>query len=154
MSWSLQLRHGDFALSSASYGTVTSKAKLVQDLRCHILERMGTDPSHPGYGSLLDGGVTPEGEVVNGVIGENRSRLVETQVQADLLRIVREHQAKQLARAKQDKLTTGRPTQVPGEILYSLDGIDVYQELDVLFVTLRIRTATGEESTLDFNFVI
>lgn len=151
MSWSLKLENGDFAISGSRIGTVTGKEKLVQDLRNWILEHMGTDDLHPGYGSLLDGGVTPQGVVMPGVIGTDDLDLAEIEIRNEIQRIVADYQALQLARAKSDKLTLGRPTLIPSEVLLSLDGIDIEQDMDTLKVTLSISTATDDNFELQLT---
>jgi hypothetical protein len=69
MSWSLRIQNGDLMLDGTNLGRATGSAKLIQDLRCAILEKMGTDDLHPEYGSLLDGGRDESGDVQPGYIG-------------------------------------------------------------------------------------
>jgi hypothetical protein len=149
MSWSLELRNGDLTVEGASLGTCTGSQKLVQDLRCHILEHMGTDSMHPTFGSTLDGGTGSDGLYNPGVIGETDLELVTLEIESELTRIIKEHQNKQLARAKQDRLVYGKATLSPGEVLYSLAGISFVQNQDVLFVVVSITTASGEDIGLE-----
>src|SRR4051812_37950439 len=107
MSWSLQLRNGDLALGGANLGIVTGSQKLTQDLRCAILEKMGTDELHPWYGSLLDGGMDAEGVVSPGYIGETDWELGALNVQAEIRRIAKQYQDAQAARLENDRLTYG-----------------------------------------------
>lgn len=146
MSWSLQVRNGDLALSGASYGVVTGGNKLTQDLRCALLEHMGTDPSHPTFGSTIDGGMRSDGTYIPGVIGEGRSDLALIRIEAEIRRIVRDYQARQLERAKNDKLTYGKATLTGNEVLMNLVGISASQSLDTLNVKVQIQTARGTET--------
>jgi hypothetical protein len=148
MSWSLQLRNGDFTVGGASLGVVTHTNKLLQDIRCAILERMGTDNLHPTYGSLIEGGITPDGRVVQGVIGEVDLDLVLLEVESDLSRIIRQIQKIQLARAKADKMKYGRATLDAGEVVLDLTGIDFKQRQDHLVVTINLLTGSDEEISL------
>lgn len=151
MSWSLRLRNGDLALSGASYGTVTGEEKLVQDLRCALLERMGTDPSHPGFGSLIDGGRTPDGNYTPGVIGETRADLVLLAIESDIRRIAREHQARQLTRAKSDRLTYNKSTLGGREVLVNVTKIAASQVNDSLNVTVTLQTAGTNPVSVDIT---
>lgn len=143
MTWSLRIRNGDFVVDSAHLGTVTAQQKLLQDFRCAILEQMGTDNLHPNFGSLIDGGVNPEGEFVTGVIGEVNLDEVTLTIETEVARIARYMQRAQLARAKSDKLTYGRATLVPQEVLLSLNGIEFEQREDILGVTIFLTAANN-----------
>jgi hypothetical protein len=145
MTWSLRINNGDFVVTSAHLGTVTAQQKLLQDFRCAILEQMGTDNLHPDYGSLIDGGINSSGEVVSGVIGNINIDEVTMIVESEISRIARYIQRAQLARAKSDKLTYGRATLVPQEVLLSLNGITFEQREDLLNVTIFL-TAANDES--------
>lgn len=145
MTWSLQITNGDFTVDAAHLGTVTAQAKLLQDFRCAILENMGTDNLHPEYGSLIDGGINPEGQIVEGVIGRTDPHEVAMLIESEVSRIARYMQRAQLARAKADKMTYGRATLVPQEVLLSLNGINFFQQEDLLRVTIHL-TAANDRS--------
>jgi hypothetical protein len=148
MSWSLQLRAGDLATGGASFGIVSDQAKLVQDLRCAILERMGTDPDHPWFGSLIDGGR------LNGV--EQESLIATTDwnvavlaVESEIRRIVDQYQKAQIVRSEQDRISYGKPTLTPGELLMGVSGIEFFQAQDNLLC--RIALTTGADSVIPIN---
>lgn len=149
MSWSLQITHGDFRVESAHLGTVTAQAKLVQDFRCAILEQMGTDNLHPDFGSLIDGGTTPEGVTPNGVIGETDLNLVALVIETEINRIARYMQRAQLSRAKSDKMTYGKATLVPQEVLLQLNGIDMTQTEDKIKVVVHLISASNANFDID-----
>lgn len=144
MTWSLRIRNGDFVVDSARLETVTAQQKLLQDFRCALLEQMGTDNLHPDYGSLIDGGITSDGRVVSGIIGETDIDEVTLIIQSEVARISRYMQRAQLARAKTDRLTYGRATMVPQEVLLSLNGLNFNQFEDELKVTISITAANNE----------
>lgn len=148
MSWSLKLTHGDLTLSGTQFGIVTDEAKLVQDLSCHLLERMGTDDLHPGFGSLIDGGTRPDGTEIPSVIGDPDVALVALEIEAEIRRVAREHQAKQLVRAKSDRFTYNKVTLTAGEVLLSIQNIVFTQIEDRLAVKIVLQTAHGQDVEL------
>jgi hypothetical protein len=149
MSWSLQLRNGDLALSGTNLGQVSGSEKLVQDLRGAILERMGTDDMHPWFGSLIDGGRNADGLVELGIIGETDIELAALNLQSEVRRIATQYQETQARRLENDRLTFGASTLDPSEILLSIQSIRVMQAQDRLLVTIEIQTGTGQTINLD-----
>jgi hypothetical protein len=145
----LQIQNGDFSLGGARLGTVSAQQKLVQDLSHWFLEKMGTDSLHPGYGSLLDGGTKPNGQVVDSPIGDDSIDFVASAVEDEIRRIVAEYQQRQLQRAKDDRLRYNKTTLTPGEIIASLDDVGMELIQDKLRVTLFVTTAEGRNVTLD-----
>lgn len=145
MSWSLALRNGDFTLGTASLGIVTHEAKMVQDLRAYILESMGTDNMHRGFGSLIQGGVEANGVQNPGVIGKPNDPFARTMVVSEIKRLVRDYQQSQLERARADQQEFGKPTLSTREVLLSLDDIFVDQTNDQMTLTLFITTAANRQ---------
>lgn len=148
MSWSLQLRGGDLVIGGASFGTVTGQQKLVQDLRCAILERMGTDEDHPWFGSLIDGGR------LNGV--EQESIIATTDwgvailaVEGEIRRIVDQYQKSQIVRNERDRTAYGKPTLTPGELLMGISNMQFYQAQDNLLC--RVTLITGADAEITVN---
>jgi hypothetical protein len=144
MSWSLQLRAGDLTVGGASFGTVTGSNKLVQDLRCAILERMGTDEDHPWYGSLIDGGRL-NGTEQESIIATDNWDVAVLQVEAEIRRIVDQYQRGQIARTEQDRTTYGKPTLTPAEVLMGISNMQFYQAQDNLLVKVTILTGADAE---------
>lgn len=154
MTWSLKLRNGDLALGTGRYASVSGSDKLVQDLRNHILERMGNDDMHPDFGSLIDGGITPEGRVKEGLIGGVNDEFTLLQIEVEIRRIIREHQARQLERAKDDRLVYGKATFNRGEVLIALSNVHVERTEDTLKLNLTLATADEAEEDLIFPISI
>lgn len=150
MTWSLRLRHGDLDLSSASLGTATDETKLVQDLRCFILERMGTDDLHLDYGSLLDGGIR-NGQYVEGVVGNPNNQFTSAAVQAEIRRIVGLYQTQQLDRARSDLALYGKATLTKGEVLLSVSTIDITHDHEYMTVTINLTTGRGTDLSLSLG---
>lgn len=149
MSWSFQIANGDLTLGNASYGTVTGEQKLVQDLRAYILEKMGTDDMHPTYGSTINGGRLADGTEVQGSIGIANNALALAEVESEIRRIASDYQARQLQRAKDDRITYGKVTLTKGEVLLGIGNIDVKQYADTLDLTITLNTGNNTEVELD-----
>jgi hypothetical protein len=149
MTWSLAIQNGDLALSGSDYTIVTGEDKLIQDLTCYILERLGTDPNHPDYGSILNGGVDGSGTVIPSMIGVNNNTIAQSRVQGELQRILLAYQNMQLARAKSDIALYGKTTFSRGEVLLSVDSFTMQSTLDTLSVIIGITTGNNTSVTLN-----
>jgi len=152
MTWSLALKNGDLSLSSSNgLDVVTNEEKLVQDLRCNLLEKMGNDDMHPDFGSLLNGGTMPNGTQHNGYIGERDDDTTILGIQSEVTRVVNNYQERTLSRAKIDKLSYGKATLTHGEVLYDLNDIIVQKSLDKVNVMINFTSAANNEQTLEIN---
>lgn len=144
MSWSLQLRNGDLALGGTSFAQTTGGNKLVQDLRCALLEHRGHDDMHISFGSLLDGGMDDFGVQQPSLIGTNDWNRIALRVEAEIRRIAQDHQQKQLERARQDRYTYGESTLSGNELLLQVTDIQMMQAQDALMVSVHLVTGTGQ----------
>src|SRR5688572_3726919 len=147
MSWSLQLRGGDLVIDGSSFGTVTHQNKLVQDLRCAILERMGTDEDHPWFGSLIDGGRL-NGVEQESLIATSDWDVAVLSVEAEIRRIVDQYQKQQIARTESDRTTYGKATLLPDEILMGISNLRFYQAQDNLLCQITLVTGADTEINL------
>lgn len=148
MTWSLRISNGDLVLDGTKFETVSGENKLFQDLRCYLLERMGTDPLHRTYGSLLDGGVLPSGKIVPSPIARTDWRAVTLEIESEIRRVAAEYQNRQLQRAKEDRLRYGRSTLAAGEILAEIGDIRFTQEQDTLRVQISVQAGNSRGTTL------
>jgi hypothetical protein len=148
MSWSLQLRNGDLVVGGASLGIVSDQSKLTQDLRCAILERMGTDPDHPWFGSLIDGGRL-NGVEQESLIATTDWNLAVLTIESEIRRIVDQYQKAQIVRTEQDRTLYGKPTLTPGEILMGISNIEFFQAQDNLLC--RVTLITGADREIPLN---
>lgn len=148
MSWSLQLRGGDLVIDGSSFGTVSHQNKLIQDLRCAILERMGTDEDHPWFGSLIDGGRL-NGKEQPSIIATDDWDVAVLAVESEIRRIVDQYQKQQIARSERDRSIYGKPTLVPGELLMNVGSIEFYQAQDNLLCRVSLVTGADAEMTLN-----
>jgi hypothetical protein len=146
MSYSLMIANGDLSFNGASLDTVDGSNKLVQDLACCVLEPMGTDPSHPEFGSLIEGGVDPSGNVSAGVIGSPNDAHAASIVVSEVRRICDAYQSQQQGRYSSDVQTYGKSTITASEMLISVEGITASQETDTLMINATLATGGGNMS--------
>jgi hypothetical protein len=140
MSWSLRVHNGDFVLGGGKLDVVTGPNKLVQDFRHYLLEHMGSDPLHPNYGSLIDGGMLSDGTVVDSPIGQTDWNMIALKLESEIRRIAAAYQNSQLQRAKNDRIYYGRSTLTANEILAAVSAIHFTQNADALIVEIVIET--------------
>lgn len=147
MTWSLALANGDLSFAGpGGYATVSGQQKLLQDLRNWLLEPRGTDPVNPDYGSTLDGGTLPDGTVVDPVIGELITAENLLTLESEVRRILQAYQQQQLDRITLEAgLYGGKNTFSAGEILQSVEAVNIQQVADMVFVQCVIQTADGDQ---------
>jgi hypothetical protein len=148
MSWSLELRNGDLALSGTHLGQVTGPRKLVQDLGCAILEPRGNDDMHPTFGSTIDGGQDENGNYVTGVLGSTDWAYANLLIHSEIQRIAGEYQRRQIARARDDRTRFGESMLSNGELLVQIENIEFVQAGDTLLVTIWLLTGNNKELNL------
>ena len=149
MTYSLHIKNGDLNLGGpGGFAIVTGSQKLVQDLKNWLLEPRGTDPSHPEYGSVIDGGILPDGSVISSSIGStiDDERLLE--IETELRRVLLAYQQQQLDRLQAESIQyNGKNTFSPGEILYSVQSVDVSRFGNTVIARITILTSAGQQIT-------
>lgn len=153
MTWSLKLQNGDLALGGNHLDIVDNEEKMIQDLRCQLLEKMGNDQMHPEYGSLLDGGETPDGIVYSSILADDDLQMAKLRIQSEILRVINDYQNRQLDRAKADKMLYGKQSLTPREIVASVNSINFVENLDRLTVNISLATSANQEQTIELNLV-
>lgn len=145
MSWSFHLLNGD--LNPAGPGglaQVTGSQKLIQDLRCALLEPIGTDLMNPSFGSSLDGGVDPStGASLPGFIGQQGTDFALLEIESEIRRVLAVYQSSQIDRMYADQQQTGQNSLSPGEVLQSVDSVVLQQADDRLVVSVMITAGDG-----------
>lgn len=154
MTWSLALKNGDLSVDGEghSLAVVREEAKLIQDLKAALLHKRGSTYTSPGYGSILEGGTTPDGVKHSGFIGRTINEMLVLEVEEEIRRVLMAHQQSQVSRARSDESTYGRITLGRGEILLSVGEIIVKQTDDVLSVNVYIQTGSGTITPIKFLF--
>lgn len=150
MSYSLRIDNGDLMIgSSRALEVVTGKQKLFQDLKLWILERIGTDPATPLYGSTLDGG-TIDGQEVPSFIGQLPTQYNLNMIKAEVLDLLHRYQEMQVAKMRQELVEfDGRHTLQGDEILHTIDSVEV-AAIDTL-VLVRVKCLTLNKNSLNIT---
>lgn len=147
MSWSLDISGGDLNLISQKNGmnTVTGARKAFQDIRSEILESMGNDPMHPEYGSLLDGGITPDGRLVESEFGNIIDSGTIYRVELELRRIIENYAKRQKEKLLSERQRLGgKHTFSANELVSSIESIETKQVYDTLLVRIRLLMSNGQ----------
>lgn len=146
MTWSFHVKNGDLNFAGpGGFATVTGQQKLVQDLKNWLLEPRGTDPFHPDYGSVLDGGVMPDGREVVSTIGSTIDGEAQLNIEAEVRRILTSYQQIQLDRINRESVVYGgKNTFSNGEILASIQDVVITHYGDTIMAQCVIRTGSGD----------
>jgi hypothetical protein len=144
MTWSLKLKNGDLERSGGQLAKAVNETKMVQDIRCQLLQKMGIDDLHPEFGSLLDGGVAPDGTVRDSFIGMDDKEMVKLLIYNEIQRVISDYQSRQYARAKIDKMRYGKATLTRNEVVAGVQSITVNEKLDALNIVITL--ISGEKT--------
>lgn len=148
MSKSLALVNGDLAISSRSLKTIRGKEKLFQDLSLYLLEKVGTDPMTPTYGSTLDGGFL-EGQETPSFIGQKLNPIIEGQIQAEVYRVISAYQLNQLEKIKTEaSIYQGRNTLDSDEVIKTIDSINTSTVGTTVVVNVVLTTMSASQIAL------
>lgn len=145
MSNNFRIQKGDLVVGSGRmYERVAGLEKLQQDLELWLLERIGTDPSTPTYGSSLDGGII-DGEPFPSYIGQlsNDSRVRE--IEAEVRRVLELYQETQINKMQLEMAQFGKHTLAADEILATIDDIQSAAMADTIIVKVIISTASTQQ---------
>lgn len=151
MTYSLQVKNGDLNFGGpGGFATVTGQSKLVQDLKNWILEPRGTDPIHPDYGALLDGGTMPDGTDADPIIGDLITSATLVLIESEIRRVLAAYQQQQLDRLNREIVQYGgKNTFSMGEVLVAVTAVTCTQVSDTVLVTVSIQA--GDGSSLTFS---
>lgn len=145
MTWSFQIKNGDLNFAGpGGFATVTGQQKLIQDLKNWLLEPRGTDAFHPDYGSILDGGTANDGSVIEGSIGSVVTPEALLVIESEVRRVLNGYQQQQISRLQREApLYGGLNTFSAGEVLSSVDDVQVIQIGDTVLVTVIVTVGDG-----------
>lgn len=133
----LALTHGDLVVGSTGYATLDGAAKVLQDVRCALLEPLGTDRFHPGFGSSLDQ-----------FVGQQQDSLTATTIQTEIRRVVDQYAAVQRDRLERDALSGTASRYATDDVLAAVTSINVKPVQDRIYVQVNLTTAAGTPVTL------
>lgn len=146
MSISFKIEGGDLKVGvGRTFETVTGAPKLAQDLELWILERLGTDPSTPNFGSRLDGG-TVNGVMLESFIGQSATDERASEIKQEISTLLAQYQQTQVAKIQREMiLYNGNHTLSKDETLYSVDSIESKVVVDQIIVRVGITTLAGAQ---------
>lgn len=137
----MRISSGDLVVGSKrAYESVTGSAKLQQDLELWLLEKVGTDPSTPTYGSSLDGGVIG-GETFPSFIGQSTTQARIREIESEIRRVLELYQETQLTKMQSEMAQfRGKHTLGADEVLVSIDSIEAAVQGDLVIVKVGVST--------------
>lgn len=129
----LFLRDGDLMPANRDLVKVGGAGKVAQDLRCALLEPLGNDRFHRGWGSTLE-------DFIAGVADED----MRFDIEAEVNRVISNYAAVQRDKIEAD-ITGGGSTRFSTEELLSrIRGVRVNVERDSVQVQITLQTVAGE----------
>lgn len=141
MSKSLAITTGDLSVTGRHYDTVTGKDKLIQDLRCALIEQTATDPATPEFGSDL-GTDTYIGQVYNETLAE--------EARTEVMNVLLQYQAAQLQKLQDETITyNGLNTFDESELIDTIDSIDSIFSGDTLIIRVQLTTLAKDQIKID-----
>jgi len=143
-----RIAKGDLVVTDRTYSRVEGVSKLTQDLVLWLLERIGTDPATPTYGSTLDGGVI-DGKPVQSYIGVPGSVARMREIAAEVRRVLELYQETQIQKMQLEMaLFQGKHTLAGDEVLETIDSINATISGDLIVVKVELTTASGKSLQL------
>lgn len=149
MSNNFKIQQGDLVVGTGrAYERVSGLEKLQQDLELWILEKIGTDPSTPTYGSALDGGII-NGEPFPSYIGQLSSDARVREIEAEVRRVLELYQETQINKMQSEMAQFGGKHTLRGdEVLASIDSVQAAAQADMIIVRVQLTTAAQTALTL------
>lgn len=129
----LKIEQGDLVLSGGAYAEVTGAQKVAQDLRLALVEPLGTDRFHPGWGSRL-----------SDFIGHPLTEAVRFDVQQEAARVVGNYVSVQRDKIQADVAADRKSRYLTADILTAVDSVQATSVQDVVQVQVRVRTGAGQ----------
>lgn len=129
----LRLHDGDLVPAHRDYGTVRGSGKVIQDLRGALLEPIGNDRFHPGWGSSLNDFIA--------TIANEDTRLA---VESEVTRVITNLAAIQRDKIQSDITSGGETRFTTDEVLSAIQGVVVEVEGESVAVDISVRLLSGE----------
>jgi phage baseplate assembly protein W len=134
----LLLRDGDLVPARRDYATISGTPKVAQDLRCALLEPLGNDRFHGGWGSTLNEFIAS--------IAEEETRVA---VESEVNRVIANYVAVQRDKIEADITGEAESRFTTDEILSRIRNVSVSISTETLRVSVVLQTVSGEVLTLD-----
>jgi phage baseplate assembly protein W len=141
MSKSLSIASGDLSVTGRHYDTVSGKDKLMQDLRCALIEQVGDDPATPNFGSQFESDT---------YLGQNYTEMLAEEARVEVMSILQNYQVAQLTKIQTETITyNGKNTLSEGEVIDSIDSVDSVFSGDTLVIRVQLTTIAGDQVKID-----
>lgn len=128
------LRDGDLVLSGDRYSMVEGAARLQQQLSLALTEPFGGDRFHPKWGSVL-----------HSWIGSPTDASTPDIIQAEVMRVMRNHITAQNQMLTQRSSLNRKPTLSLDELISGINEVRVEQSGDSMLVKVSVRTVGQQE---------
>lgn len=141
MSKSFLVVSGDLVTAGRSFETVRGTAKLLQDLKHRIIERIGTDPATPEFGSRFESDT---------YIGESYTKELEMEARAEIISLIQDYQQEQLAKIKAEIVRySGDHTLDPNEVIDTINSIESVSIGTTILLRISLTTLSGQSVRVD-----
>lgn len=127
------LRDGDLVPSHRDFVMITGTGKVAQDLRCALLEPMGNDRFHTGWGSTLE-------DFLATIANEDTRFDVESEVN----RVISNYVAVQRDKIEADIYGDTETRFTTSEIVQRIRSVEARIDADSVQVTITLVTVSGE----------
>ena len=128
----LALANGDLVVAPGGYTTLTTAAKIRQDMALGLGEPLGNDRFHPEWGSVLPT-----------YIGQPVNEETEMLVQAEVARIIEQYMAVQQRGISQDSIAGRMSRYDAADVVAGVQQLTVDLRYDTLRVTVALVTQAG-----------
>lgn len=135
----LAIQNGDLVIGPTGHEVVSGVQKISQDILLAIIERYGSDPYHPRWGSLLDR-----------YVGQIMTDAVLFDIQQEALRVVSNYIAVQTSQIQQDVLVSQGSRFSASDVVRDVSDIQVSVAEDPTRANVRLQlvTANGQVATV------
>lgn len=134
----LLLRDGDLVPMHRDLAQIAGSGKVAQDLRGALLEPLGNDRFHPGWGSTIDDFIAS--------IADETTRL---DIEAEINRVISNYAAVQRDKIEADMSGDSETRFTTAEVLQRIQSVSVDMEADTVKVHIRLQTVAGEIVMID-----
>jgi hypothetical protein len=143
MSKSFAIVNGDLVIDAGrSFGIVSGRDKLLQDLRLWVLEKLGIDPATPTYGNRLEGSANEQN--YSGFVGALMTTDNLHSIRNIVIDMLQRYQSMQFEKIRGETLRyVGKNTLDEEEILQSIDSVEVINFATTALVQVVITTLGG-----------
>lgn len=144
MSKSLAIVNGDLAIGPGrKFESVSGRDKLLQDLKLWVLEKIGTDPATPGYGSRLDGGIE-DGTNVPSFIGRIAQDQTVMEIRSEIIDLIIRFQAMQYDSIRAETIRYGgHNTMSADQVVSTIESVDIKFVGTMVIAQVKIGTLDG-----------